>query len=305
MTDLILHQYEISPFSEKVRVALGIKQLAWRACNQPPILPKPHLTRLTGGFRRIPVLQIGADLYFDSQFIIEELERRSPAPTAFAGGAGLAAMLAPWSDGELFMTIVGLLFGGDWDVPEAFLKDRSELMGRPFDPAAMAATAPQLTTELRRQLDLVETQLGDGRPFLTGAAPEASDAAVYCQLTFIRWGKGRTAAVLGDFPRLLAWEKRVAALGHGKRLADMNPEEAIAIATETAPAPIRPGAPSGDIAPGDRIRFRFHDANTPVLEATLLRADARGLTVRPTASEAGAINLHFPRAVGALTKVDH
>src|ERR1700722_18286420 len=69
---LILHQYEISPFSEKVRVAMAIKGLSWRACNQPSIMPKPQLVALTGGYRRIPVLQIGADLYFDSQYIIEE-----------------------------------------------------------------------------------------------------------------------------------------------------------------------------------------------------------------------------------------
>ena len=301
--ELILHQYEISPFSEKVRVVLGIKQLAWRACNQPSILPKPELTRLTGGFRRIPVLQIGADLYFDSLLIIEELERRFPAASAFAGGgAGLVGAVAPWSDGELFMTIVGLLFGGDWDVNEAFLKDRSELMGRPFDPAAMAAAAPQLTIELRRHLDLLELQLGDERPFLTGTQPDAVDAAVFCQIRFIRWGKGRAETVLSDFPHLLAWETRVAALGHGRRLSDVSPQDAVAIAQAAIPASISAGGGSEDVAPGDRVRFKFHDANTPVLEGTLMRADARGLTVKPAGLEAGDIHLHFPRAIGALVQ---
>lgn len=301
--ELILHQYEISPFSEKVRVALGIKQLAWRACNQPSILPKPELTRLTGGFRRIPVLQIGADLYFDSQLIIEELERRFPAASIFAGGGpGLAGAVAPWSDGELFMSIVGLLFGGDWHVNEAFLKDRSELMGRPFDPAAMAAAAPQLTIDLRRHLNLIELQLGDGRPFLTGTRPDAVDAAVFCQIRFIRWGKGRAESVLNGFPHLLAWETRVAALGHGQRLSDVSPQEAVAVAQAATPAPISSGGGSEDVAPGDTVRFKFHDANTPELEATLMRADARTLTVKPAASEAGDIHLHFPRTIGALVQ---
>jgi glutathione S-transferase len=248
------------------------------------------------------VLQIGADLYFDSQFIIEELERRFPAPTAFPGGPGLAAALAPWTDGELFMTIVGLLFGGDWDVNEAFLKDRSDLMGRPFAPSAMAAATPQLTLDLKRHLDLVETQLGDGRGFLTGDRPDAIDAAVYCQIRFMRWGKGRTAAALTGFPRLLAWETRVAAIGHGRRGGDVAPEEAIAIARTATPAPVRSGGGSDDVSPGDRVRFRFHDANTPVLDATVVRADARRLSVWPQASEAGDLRLHFPRAIGALSR---
>ncbi len=301
--ELILHQYEISPFSEKVRVALGIKQLAWHACNQPSILPKPELTRLTGGFRRIPVLQIGADLYFDSLFIIEELERRFPAASVFAGGGpGLAGAVAPWSDGELFTTVVGMLFGGDWVVNEAFLKDRSELMGRPFDPAAMAAAAPQMTIDLRRHLDLLEIQLGDGRQFLTGSLADAVDAAVYCQIRFIRWGRGRSETELKDFPRLLAWEARVAALGHGERLSDASQEEAVAIARAASPAPLRPGGGSAEVSPGDKVRFKYHDANTPVLEGTVVRVDARSLTVRPEVSEVGEIHLHFPRMIGALVQ---
>jgi glutathione S-transferase len=47
--EIILHHYVSSPFSEKVRVALGIKQLAWRAVEQPVIMPKPDLIPLTGG----------------------------------------------------------------------------------------------------------------------------------------------------------------------------------------------------------------------------------------------------------------
>ena len=31
-------------------------------------MPKPNLTALTGGYRKTPVLQIGADIYCNSQF---------------------------------------------------------------------------------------------------------------------------------------------------------------------------------------------------------------------------------------------
>ena len=63
MPQILLHQYDSSPFSEKVRVCLGIKRLAWGAVEQPVIMPKPELVPLTGGYRRIPVMQIGADVY--------------------------------------------------------------------------------------------------------------------------------------------------------------------------------------------------------------------------------------------------
>src|SRR5271167_178323 len=79
MTDIILHHYEISPYSEKVRIGLGLKGLAWGSVEIPVIMPKPDLTALTGGYRKTPVLQIGADIYCDSQLIMRELERRHPS----------------------------------------------------------------------------------------------------------------------------------------------------------------------------------------------------------------------------------
>ncbi len=79
-TELILHHYDGSPYSEKIRLLLGYKGLDWRSATMPPMLPKPELMTLTGGYRRAPVLQIGADVYCDSALIAAEIERRHPAP---------------------------------------------------------------------------------------------------------------------------------------------------------------------------------------------------------------------------------
>src|SRR5215469_13176395 len=84
---LILQQYAESPFSEKVRKLFALKHLAWRAVEQPSIMPKPDLVPLTGGYRRIPVLQVGADIYCDSQLIARTLERRHPTPTIYPDGS--------------------------------------------------------------------------------------------------------------------------------------------------------------------------------------------------------------------------
>ena len=50
MTDIILHHYETSPYSEKVRLGLGLKGLAWGSVEIPVIMPKPELT----ADRRLP-----------------------------------------------------------------------------------------------------------------------------------------------------------------------------------------------------------------------------------------------------------
>src|SRR6516162_6547408 len=96
MTDIILHHYDISPYSEKVRTGLGLKGLAWASVELPVIMPKPNLTALTGGYRKTPVLQIGADIYCDSQLIMRELERRYPTPSFYPAGHGAADALAWW-----------------------------------------------------------------------------------------------------------------------------------------------------------------------------------------------------------------
>ena len=48
MTDIILHHYDTSPYSEKVRLGFGLKGLAWASVELPQIMPKPNLTALTG-----------------------------------------------------------------------------------------------------------------------------------------------------------------------------------------------------------------------------------------------------------------
>src|SRR6202158_4813724 len=77
MADIILHHYDTSPYSEKVRLGFGLKGLAWASVELPQIMPKPKLTALTGGYRKTPVLQIGADIYCDSQLI---MRTRTPVP---------------------------------------------------------------------------------------------------------------------------------------------------------------------------------------------------------------------------------
>ena len=69
MTELILHHYDISPYAEKIRLALGLKGLVWASVIVPATLPKPDLMPLTGGFRRTPVLQIGADYHLNVELI--------------------------------------------------------------------------------------------------------------------------------------------------------------------------------------------------------------------------------------------
>ena len=105
MPELILHHYPVSPFAEKVRLMLGYKNLAWHSVMIPTVMPKDDLLALTGGYRKTPVLQIGADIYCDTALIADVLEHIQPLPTLYPEPSkGMARMLAQWADNTLFWT---------------------------------------------------------------------------------------------------------------------------------------------------------------------------------------------------------
>ena len=109
MHELILHHYPTSPFAEKARLMLGYKQLSWRSVEIPRIMPKPDLTALTGGYRKTPVLQVGADIYCDTLLILREIERRHPEPSLYPGvPEGLANALSYWVERTTFVPAAAL-----------------------------------------------------------------------------------------------------------------------------------------------------------------------------------------------------
>ena len=295
MPDILFHQYDSSPFSEKVRVCLGIKQLAWGAVDQPVIMPKPELVALTGGYRRIPVMQIGADIYCDSQLIVRELERRYPEPTLFPlGDSGLAYATALWSDRAVFQAAVAIIFGGLGDkVPPAFIADRTALSGRSFDPAAMQAAIPHMEMQMRAHIALLSDQLADGRAFLTGARAGLVDANAYYNLWFIRAAFPPAASLFATTPHVPEWMERVGAIGHGERSA-VSREAALASARTTVPL-AGTVAPQDSALEGRQITVAADDYGRDPVRGVLVGSSAHHIALRRRDPLAGEVVVHFPR----------
>jgi len=238
-SEVILHNYPQSPVAEKVRVAFGIKGIAWRSVEIPRLPPKPLLIPLTGGYRRTPVMQIGADIYCDSQCIIRELEQRNPSPTFMpTTDSGLMWCLSRWTDGVLFDLSVKIVLGSAGDaLPQDFAQDRGLLyLGQDWANKLKLANAqlPHLVSQMRAPLSWLDANLSDGRQFLLGDKPAAFDAQIYHVVWFIRgrWDGG--PSLLGEFTNLLRWENNVAELGHGTP-TELAAEQALSIAKEAEP----------------------------------------------------------------------
>ncbi|WP_293452015.1 glutathione S-transferase family protein [Planktotalea sp.] len=308
MTEIVFHNYPQSPVAEKVRVAFGINNLSWRDVEIPRLPPKPLLTALTGGYRRTPVMQIGADIYCDSQCILHELDRRYPTPTFMpTDERGLMWCLSRYTDGEMFTLTVKLILGSAGDsLPEDFAEDRGRLyLGEDWVEGLKNANArlPHLVAQLRAPLTWVNTHLKDGRSFLLGSNPAAIDAQIYYAVWFIRgrWSGG--PAMLSEFSDLLRWEENVKALGHGTSLA-MSGEEAIALAKANMPSSevgVAPNEPQG-LSVGMTVSVSPDlDGGEQPVEGKVRFANAYTIAIERSSEETGDVCVHFPRAGYCVT----
>ena len=303
MTEIILHNYPASPVAEKVRKGFGLKDLAWRDVEIPRVPPKPDLVCLTGGYRRTPVMQIGADIFCDSQCILREVERRHPEKTFFPGGAdGMAWGVSRWTDGELFTLAVKLILGTAGDaLPADFAEDRGRLyLGPDWAAGLQAANAelPHLAAQIRAHFGWMDERLATGRQFMLGDRPGLPDCLAWHVVWFIRgrWPAG--PEFLAEFESVTAWEDRMETLGQGER-TPMEPVEAIEIA-RTTPIATAEGAdpldPQG-LEPGMQVSVVPDvDGGEQAVDGILHFADRDSVAVRRTDERAGEVCVHFPRA---------
>ena len=296
---IIFHHYWTSPFSEKVRLVFGIKGLDWRSVEIPNMMPKPDLMPLTGGYRKTPVMQIGADVYCDTQIIIRELERRFPSPSVVPD-KGLSYALGFWSDRPFFQAAIPLIFGEVGPmIPEAFKKDREKMFPeRPFDYVAMKAAIPVFKDQFRAHADMLSAQLGDGRKFLRGSHACLDDVHGMLNIWFLKNFYAPTAdALLKEFPLVGDWFERLKGIGHGK-YEPMEAQEALAIAkasTSEAVPLADPHDPNGR-KPGQRVAVAADDYGRDPVEGEIVFSNAQEIAIKRSDPLVGDVVVHFPRA---------
>jgi glutathione S-transferase len=295
---VILHHFDQSPFSEKIRVIFGFKQVAWRSVRISRTMPRPNLMPLTGGYRRTPTMQIGADIYCDTQIIIRELEARFPTPTLFpTGQTGIPWALGMWTDRPFFQNTVNLVFGMLADkVPRDFIADRERLRGAKFDVEAMKAAIPQMRDQFRAHVGWIEAQLGHSREWLLGEFSLA-DINAYMNIWYTRAHLSNVDQMLATFPLTVAWARRIAAIGHGSR-TEMSSEEALDIgarASPQTPTLADPDDPNGR-QPGDRVSVVPDDYGKVEVRGEIVSLSAQHIAIRRHDDRVGETVVHFPRA---------
>ncbi len=298
MPELILHHYPASPFSEKVRWVLGFKNLPWRSVVVPSLLPKPDVEALTGGYRRTPFMQIGADVYCDSALMCREIDALAPEPALYpAAHSGLAEIVAQWADSALFWTavpftmqpegVVHVLKGATPEVMKAFGADRAA-MNPNFRRPTIADGGAALHTYLARLDDM----LADGRPFLLGGAACIADFSAAQSIWFMHRAPP-IAALLVGYARLSAWYGRVQAFGQGS-FTPMTSAEAIAVAAAGNHAPLSFTAEPG-LVEGSEVTVTPTDYAHDPVAGTLVGLSRDEVVIARHDPRAGQVHVHFPR----------
>lgn len=298
---LILHHYPGSPFAEKARLMLGYKGLAWQSVFIPMVMPKPDVLALTGGYRKTPLLQIGADIYCDTALIAEKLEQLQPEPAFFpAQGEGLARTLAQWADSALFWAAVAYSTQPA-GMAQMFEKASPEaLQSFAADRKAMASGATSLrpsdaTSAYRTYLERLSDML-KGSAYLLGDRPCIADFSAYHPLWFTRKQTPTLAGLLEAQPALMAWMDRMAAIGHGQPQRSSS-QAAIEAAQAHTPADVQ-GLPLQNdhgMALGSRVTVSAESFGTEPTEGVLVAATPTCYTLARDDDRAGRVHVHFPR----------
>jgi len=315
MPDLILHHYPSSPFSEKIRLVLGYKKLGWKSVVIPAIMPKPDVLALTGGYRKTPFLQVGADIYCDSALICDVLEHVQPEPTLYPPHLkGVSRVFAQWADTTLFWAAMAynlqpkgaaqVFAKAPPEAAKAFSEDRKAMASNMVRLRAGDATSAY-RSYLRRIAHMAEEH-----DFLFGTDPCVADFAAYHSAWYTRVQVPLLADILKATPAVAEWMDRIAAIGHGG-MDKLNAADAITVAHSAEPMP--PGQnllvdsafqDDHGIPLGTRVTVTAETFGPEPTEGVLLAATRTHYTLQREDPRAGVVHVHFPRIGYVLRKVE-
>ena len=293
----ILHHYEDSPYAEKIRLMFGHTGLAWSSVLSPPIPPRPNLDPLTGGYRRIPVAQLGADILCDTALISLEIarltDRAALRPDSMTEDcAGLVAR----AQGDVFFSVItsepplkilrALLSKFGVRETYRFFKDRSGMMKHATIKPPSGKQAQAVIAAFFDELDMT---LAD-RPFLSG------DGVGYADFAAIHPVKFKLDLMGGALPDRLShlkrWYDAMLLPGHGDR-TELAPEQAFEIAAGSEPRGLPPTEAHDCL--NKKVQIGPEDYGQEPVVGDLVAATPERFIVARHTEKFGLLHVHFPR----------
>lgn len=295
---MILHHYALSPFSEKMRAMLGTANLPWQSCITRELPPRPVLAALAGGYRKIPVAQIGADIFCDTRVIASEIAALSGMPQLALESADDATQAyANATDLHAFMDV--LAASATMTAARKMLATMSvrDFIGFFVDRIRIGAKAKvkagnprQAKQRVLAHLAATEQRLQQ-QPYLFGQQATYADFSTYHSLWMARdvaeW------PALKAYPLVMAWMDRLQAVGQGHR-TEISAEQTLKIAREATPRAIA-SEHQQDARIGQRVGIAPSDyARDATIGRLVGVTPTRWIIARDT-PDLGTLHVHFPQ----------
>ncbi|HVY90959.1 MAG TPA: glutathione S-transferase family protein [Hyphomonadaceae bacterium] len=304
MPDIILHHYAQSPYSQKIRSFLGFKGLDWRSHVVPWVPPRPELNLLTGGNRKIPILQIGADIICDSTMILRTLEKLyPPPPISHAADILNHPIQRLWEPRQMIYLgairfrsreDVGGMFASD-EERTAFLKDRIPFMAPASDITKSGEFMPSAAAHVRLHAFWLDHVLSSTGPFLGGSTPSPADFSAFHGFWWLRPSSARQD-LLSPLDALWAWVDRMEKLDQGATPTPITGAEVLAHARDKQPAIELPNFPlPNDPKLGARVSVTPDDYGKDPVTGDLVSIGPDHVILRRETPETGTLHVHFPR----------
>ena len=226
-----LHQFEISPFCDKIRRVLHLKGQRYEVVEVP--LTRALQISKVNPTGKLPALEHDGRLVADSTDIAAYLEETFPEPPllpADPAARALCHVLEDWADESLYFYEMTLRFTRPHNArrftPELVAHDPPwfQRLAGPMVPWLMRRTTrtqgvgrknpAQLETDVARHVAAIAGLLG-GRDWLVGDSITLADLSVFAQLGCIAATDEGTKLV-GASPEVGAWLARVDAASRPK-----------------------------------------------------------------------------------------
>lgn len=224
-TGITLHQWEISPFCQKVARALRHKGLGFETVNYNGLLGAKAARLSKVG--KLPVLDIDGQRIQDSTCIARYLDEHRPGPSLYPADPqqrALVELWEDWSDELLYWFEVWFRLKDPEALDEAArlssegrrsverlptkLLLKAGLSLQLFSQGLGRMSRENVEAEFLRHLDRIETVLA-ASDWLVGEARTIADIAVGSQLLEVQRTSTRMRPELSKRPRLAAWLERM------------------------------------------------------------------------------------------------
>ncbi|MVF11886.1 glutathione S-transferase family protein [Ketobacter sp. MCCC 1A13808] len=305
LNQLILHNYPLSPFSEKIRSMLGYTKIPWQSANTREAPPRPILEQLAGGYRKVPVAQIGADIFCDTRTISAEIAAMANMPELIVENAD-AECQAFVEEVEQKMFFATLACSMSFKLNKKVLRTLSvlDVAQMMWDRIKMGRHATVKMAGLKTSKAILQAYLEDlenqlSRDFIFGNGPSIADFAAYHSLWFYRDLAEKSE--INKYHNINRWMDRIKQFGHGKEL-ELDPPLALEIARNNEPRPIEE-AFKDDPMIGKQVLIAPSDYAQTASQGTLVGSKPHGWIIARQESSLGTVHVHFPRHGFTLTPV--